>query len=66
MTNFFRLLPEYLGTRKIKVTICNVPAFITGEVLAAFLSAALGAWKKLTCYGQLPGRPTGTTCSGLV
>ena len=36
---FFRLQPEYLGTRRIRVTICNVPAFITGEVLAAFLSA---------------------------
>ena len=39
MTKFFRLQPEYFGTRWIKVTICNVPAFITGEVLAAFLSA---------------------------
>ena len=35
---FFRLQPEYLGTRRIRVTVCNVPAFITGEVLAAFLS----------------------------
>ena len=39
ITKFFRLQPEYLGTRRIQVTICNVPAFITGEVLAAFLSA---------------------------
>ena len=39
MTKFFRLQPKYLGTRRIRVTICNVPAFITGEVLAAFLSA---------------------------
>ena len=39
ITKFFRLQPEYLGTRRIRVTICNVPAFITGEVLAAFLSA---------------------------
>ena len=37
-TKFFRLQPEYLGTRRIRVTVCNVPAFITGEVLAAFLS----------------------------
>ena len=37
-TKFFRLQPEYLGTRRIWVTVCNVPAFITGEVLAAFLS----------------------------
>ena len=39
MTKFFRLQPEYLGTRRIRVTICNVPAFLTGEVLAAFLSS---------------------------
>ena len=36
MTKFFRLQPEYLGTRRIRVTI---PAFLTGEVLAAFLSS---------------------------
>ena len=39
MTKFFRLQPEYLGTHRIRVTICNVPASITGEVLATFLSA---------------------------
>ena len=39
MTKFFRLQPEYLGTRWIRVTVCNVPTFITGEMLAAFLSA---------------------------
>ena len=38
-TKLFRLQPEYLGTRRIRVTVCNVPDFITGEVLAAFLSA---------------------------
>ena len=38
ITKFFRLQPEYQGTRRIRVTICNFPAFIT-EVLAAFLSA---------------------------
>ena len=37
-TKFFRLQPEYMGTRRVRVTVCNVPAFITGEVLAAFLS----------------------------
>ena len=36
---FFRLQPEYLGTRRIRATVCNVPAFITGEVLAAFPGA---------------------------
>ena len=39
VTKFFRLQPEYLGTRRIRLTVCNVPAFITGEVRAAFLSA---------------------------
>ena len=33
----FRLLPEYLGQRRIKVTVYNVPIQINGEVLAAFL-----------------------------
>ena len=28
-----------MGTRRIPVTVCNVPAFITGEVLASFHSA---------------------------
>ena len=38
-TKFFRLQPEYLGTRWIRVTVCNVPALITVQVLASFLSA---------------------------
>ena len=38
-TKHFRLQPEYKGTRRLVVTICNVPAHITGEVLAAYLSA---------------------------
>ena len=37
-TKFFRLQPEYMGNRRIRVTVCNVPATVTGEVLAAFLS----------------------------
>ena len=54
-TKHFRLQPEYKGTRRLRVTICNVPAHITGEVLAAYLSA----------YGQveefnLLRSPTGT------
>ena len=31
--------PEYKGTSRLPVTVCNVPAFITGECLAAYLSA---------------------------
>ena len=39
ITKHFRLQPEYKGTRRLCVTVCNVPAIITGEVLAAYLSA---------------------------
>ena len=38
-TKFFRLQPEYMGIRRIRVTVCNFPAIITGEVLASFLSS---------------------------
>ena len=38
-TKYFRLQPEYRGTRRLRVTICNVPAHITGVVLAAYLSS---------------------------
>ena len=39
ITKFFQLQPEYMGTRKIQITVCNIPAFIIGEVLASFVSA---------------------------
>ena len=39
ITKHFRLQPEYKGTRRLRITVCNVPAYITGEVLAAYLSA---------------------------
>ena len=45
MTRCFRLQPEYRGTRRLNVTICNVPASFTGEVFAAYLSS----------YGQVEG-----------
>ena len=38
-TKHFRLQPEYRGTHRLRVTVCNVPAVITGECLAAYLSA---------------------------
>ena len=38
-TKYFRLQPEYRGTRRLRVTICNVSAHITGEVLATYLSS---------------------------
>ena len=36
-TKHFRLQPEYLGQRRIKVTMCNVPIQLNGKVLAAYL-----------------------------
>ena len=39
ITKHFRLQPEYKGTRRLRVTVCNVPAIITGEVLATYLRA---------------------------
>ena len=39
ITKHFRLQPEYKVTRRLCVTVCNVQAFVTGEVLAAYLSA---------------------------
>ena len=35
---YFRLQPEYMGKRKIKITVCNVPIQLNKEVLAAYLS----------------------------
>ena len=54
-TKYFKLQPEYRGSCRLRVTICKVPAHITGEVLAAHLSS----------YGQveefnLLRSPTGT------
>ena len=37
-SKYYRLLPEYIGKRRIKVTVCNVPIQLSGGVLAAFLS----------------------------
>ena len=31
ITKHFRLQPEYKGTRRLRVTVCNVPAIITGR-----------------------------------
>ena len=54
MTKFFRLQPEYLGTRRIRVTIGNVPAFVTGQVLTAFLSA-YGRVEEINLLGSAAG-----------
>ena len=41
-TKYFWLQPEYHGKRRIKVTICNVPMQLNGEVLTAYLSSCGG------------------------
>ena len=37
-TKYFRLQPEYLGKRHIKVTVCNASMELNGDVLVAYLS----------------------------
>ena len=37
-TEFFRLQPEYMGTRRIRVTVCNVPDYLP-RVVISYLSA---------------------------
>ena len=36
-SKFFRLQPEYMGRRRIRITVCNVPIELNEEVLAAYL-----------------------------
>ena len=38
-TKFSRLQPEYFRTRRICVTVSNVSAIITGEIMASFFGA---------------------------
>ena len=37
ISKYFRLQPEYMGRRKIRITVCNVPIQLNEEVLAAYL-----------------------------
>ena len=36
-SKYFRLQPEYMGRRRIKITVCNVPIALNEDVLAAYL-----------------------------
>ena len=36
-SKYFWLQPEYMGRRRIKITVCNVPIALNEEVLAAYL-----------------------------
>ena len=38
-TKFFRFQPEYMGTRRIRVVVCNIPANLPGEVVTSYLNA---------------------------
>ena len=53
-SKFYRLQPEYKGHRKIKVTVCNVPIQLNGDVLAAYLSE----------YGDIEDITTSKSSSG--
>ena len=44
----FRLQPEYKVQRIIKVTVCNVPIQLNGDVLAAYISEYGGVWDIIT------------------
>ena len=37
ISKYFRLQPEYMGRRKIRITVCNVLIQLNEEVLAAYL-----------------------------
>ena len=37
ISKYFRLQSEYMGRRKIRITVCNVPIQLNEEVLAAYL-----------------------------
>ena len=36
-SKYFQLQPEYMGRRRIRITVCNVPIQLNEEVLAAYL-----------------------------
>ena len=53
-SKYNRLQPEYKGHRKIRVTVCNVPIQLNGDVLAAYLSE----------YGDIEEITTSKSSSG--
>ena len=57
-TKFFRLQPEYKSHRRIRVTVCNVPIELNGDVLAAYLSTYGGVEE------ILPARSVAGTAHG--
>ena len=55
-SKYYRLQPEYKDHRKIRVTMCNVPIQLNGDVLAAYLSE----------YGDIEDIITSKSSSGTV
>ena len=62
-TKSFRLQLEYMGPRRIRVTVCNIPANLPGEVVASYLSA-FGRVEKVTQQRASAEQPIETMCSG--
>ena len=42
-SNYFRLQPEYMGRRRIKVIVCNIRIQLSADVIAAFLTEYVAA-----------------------
>ena len=55
-SKYFRLQPEYMGRRRIKITVCNVPIALNEEVLAAYLIK----------YGNIEGIDKAKSTNGTV
>ena len=56
ITRNYRLQPEYMGTHRIRVTVCNVPTDLSGDMLTVFLSS----------YGKVEDVSPIITSSGLI
>ena len=57
-TKYFRLQPEYLGKRQIKVTVCNASMQLNGDVLGAYLST-FGGVEEYTLITSVHGTAYG-------
>ena len=67
VTKFYRQQPEYMDSRKIKVTVCNVPVDLPENVLVSFLST-YGRVEEVSngAFEIARGRKTATTPSSFV
>ena len=53
-----RLHPEYMGTRRVQITVCNVPVNLPGEVIVSYLSA-FGRTEEMTQMRATAGTAQG-------